>query len=134
MIILNDNDLDLQKIAHLMKKHNIDYLLKEDEIIINSNSTEIRISCDIRTIRLVIPTPKLLAPLLFFGVFIITGVLQRLLIKNVDTLLKDWILLIPIGLAVVTTFFCTEQLYLLNKPKIITERKKIKEILLHHKE
>jgi hypothetical protein len=134
MNIPNDYDLDLQKIAILMKENNIDYLLKEDEIIVNSNSIEIRISCDIRRISLVIPTPKLIAPLLFFMVFIITGVLQRLLFKNLVTILKDWINTIPFLLAFITAFLLTEPIYLLNKPMVLTERNKIKEILLNYKE
>jgi hypothetical protein len=134
MIIQNDNDLDLEKIALLLKENNLDYLLKEDEIIVNSNSIEIRISCDIRRITLIIPIPKLLAPLLFFGIFIITGLLQRLLVKNLETILKDWILTIPIVLAIVTTFFLAEPIYLLFKPKVLPERNKIKEILLNYKE
>ena len=134
MNIPNDYDLDLQKIAILMKENNIDYLLKEDEIIVNSNSIEIRISCDIRRISFAIPTPKLLAPLLFFVVFIITGVLQRLLVKNLETTLKEWVIVIPFMLAYVTGFLLTEPIYLLNKPKVLTERNKIKEILLNYKE
>jgi hypothetical protein len=134
MNIQNDYDLDLQKIAKLMKEHNIDYLIKEDEIIVNSNSTAIHISCDMRRIRLVITTPKLLAPLLFFLVFIITGVSQRLIFENLVTILKEWINTIPFVLGFFAAFRFTEPLYLLIKPNVQIEKNRIKELLLNYRE
>jgi len=133
MIIQNNNDLDLQKVALLMKENNLDFLLKEDEVIIISNSIEHRISCDIRTIKLSTPTPKLFAPLLFIGVFIITGLIARLLLKNVEKPVNEWIIAIPAGLAG-GIWFLAEPIYIRFKPKIMAERKKIKEILLNYKE
>lgn len=133
MTIPNDFDLDLQKIAILLKENNIEYKLKEDEIIATSNSIENRISCDIRTIKVVTTTPKLIAPLLVIGVFIITGLLARLLLKNVEKPVNEWIIAIPAGLAGGIWVF-TEPIYVRFKPKILAERKKIKEILLNYKE
>jgi hypothetical protein len=133
MNIPNDYDLDLQKIAILLKGNKIDYKLKEDEIIVTSNSIENRIFCDIRTISLVATTPKLFAPLLVIGVFIITGLLAGLLLKNVEKPVNEWIISIPAGLAG-GIWFLAEPIYLRFKPKILAERKKIKEILLNYKE
>jgi hypothetical protein len=131
MIIQNDNDLDLQSIALLMKENNIDYILKKDEIIANSNSIENRISCDVRTIKLVTTIPKPIRITLFLIGFLISLPILKLLVKNLEPQYKEYIIGIPFALAVITSLFALP-IYRLLKPNVLIERNKIKEIILNN--
>jgi hypothetical protein len=142
MTIPNDYDLDLQKIEVLLKKNNIDYLSKEAEIIATSNSIENRISCDIRTIRVVTNTPKFLKPQLFIfglimGFMVFIPLFGSTPYKKDLTIDEELFRILKLSLIGFTGFIAMSfalPLYLFIKPNVKIERNKIIQILRNYKE
>ncbi len=120
MIYKNKNNLDLQKIAAILKENNIEFLLKKKRIVVKSNSIKFTVKCDQDDILFAHQTPIWFG-LLFFAIISLLGSLIMWLAQGEGSFI---ILGGVIGGGIA---------HLLYKfsPRVLREKKKIMRIILN---
>jgi hypothetical protein len=140
MVYKNKNNLDLEQIANLLKKNNINCNVENKEIIVTSNGIVNIISCSAEEIKFETYTPNLIRGF-FFGIGIIISIpiiyiLSELFMSDVQfdrnrTEFRFYGGMIMFLIASYVSYYLSPIFYKIFFTKVLTEKKRIMSVILN---